>query len=469
MSDAGLYIAASGIQAQTIALDSASEDLSNVGTSGYDRQRVNLSPLPGGAVGSGVTVTSVQNISNALLDAQALSSTAASSAASSLSQVLSTVQAAFPEPSSSGLQAQLSSFWSSWDTLGNDPTNAAAGNQVIDAAQNIATGLNTASQALSTATSDTTQQIDSTVSNDNQVLARVAQLNSEISNDQASGGSPTLVDQRNALVSQLAKDLGVTTMSQSNGSVSVYLQGNVLVEGGQAQSLTPTSAGQVDVSSSGGAPTLTPGGSVGGLAASLSDITSFQAQLNSVASSLASTVNTQLQAGYYYTPGSSTGTPGVPLFVSSGGGASVNAADISLNPSVVANPSELAVASSATAGPNDGSNAQAIAELASTPTDSSGNYVVSSGPLLSLNGKPSPDALYRSLVGDLGTVVQNASTTATATSGQANVVTAAQQAVEGVDPNQEMVQMLAYQNAYQASAKVLSTVQTTIQSLLAAV
>ncbi|MGH9103898.1 MAG: flagellar hook-associated protein FlgK [Acidimicrobiales bacterium] len=474
MSDLGLYIAASGIQAQTIGLDSVNEDLANVNTPGYERQRVNLSPLTANQMGSGVGISSIENVSSALANAQAMSTGAASSSAAALSQLLSTAQAAFPEPSSSGLQSQLSSFWSTWDTLGNDPTNSAARQQVVDAGQLLVNSLHTASQTLAATSAQATQQIGSTLTNDNKVLGEVAQLNQSVAEAQPLGGGAALVDQRNQLLTQLSNDLGVTTSEQPNGSVTVYLQGVMLVQGNQAVSLRadPSSSSLVDVydqpTDASPLASASAGGTVGGLGAAIGTLTSssptsLQSQLDAVASSLAGAVNNQLGKGYYYATGSATGTAGVPLFQTVGL-PPVTAANITLNPAVAADPTELAAASSATSGPNDGTNAQAMAELATAPTGASGGFLPP-GPA----GFSSPDALYQVFIGQLGTVVAGASASATATANQAKAATAAQQAISGVDPNEEMVQMLAYQNAYQASAKALSTVNATIQSLLAAV
>jgi Flagellar hook-associated protein len=124
------------------------------------------------------------------------------------------------------------------------------------------------------------------------------------------------------------------------------------------------------------------------------------------------------------------------------------ASSISVNPAVASNPYLIAAASQG-GGPSDGSNAQAMASL----------YDSSSG----------PDQAYATMIGSLGAYVQTANEQAQAAQSLATSATAVNQAVSGVNIDQEMVEMLSYQQAYQASAKVISTVNTMINSLMQAV
>ena len=109
----------------------------------------------------------------------------------------------------------------------------------------------------------------------------------------------------------------------------------------------------------------------------------------------------------------------------------------------------IAAASSATNGANDGSNAQAVAELATSATG--------------------PDQSYRTFITNLGSQVQSVTSQSQAQTSLAQSLQATLQSVTGVNSDQQTVDMLGYQQAYQASAKVISTIDTMVQSLLAAV
>jgi flagellar hook-associated protein 1 len=126
------------------------------------------------------------------------------------------------------------------------------------------------------------------------------------------------------------------------------------------------------------------------------------------------------------------------------------AAGLSVNTAIV-NDTQLIAASSTSALPdatNDGGNAQAMAEL--------------------FNSSTGPDQQYQSLVQGLGTQVSAVNSQVTSQTSVANAAQENLQSIEGVNTNDEMVQMLTFQQAYQASAKLVSTVDTMMQSLIAA-
>jgi len=493
MSDLGMNIALSGMQAQMAGLDVVSNDLANVNTAGYVREHVDLAPIGSNAVGDGVAVEGISQVSSAVVTAGQRAAAAAAAQANATASMLTQAQGAFPEPGPSGLQAQLSGLWSAFDTLAATPTSLAARQQVLDQAQVVASTLNGEAGSLQNETAQAAAQVVATVHHDNTLLSQVAALNQAIPVARASGQAAALEDQRSALLDQLATDLGVTTTTTANGAVNVDLGGVALVQGATAAQLSvettglvaryPSAAGGSGSGGSGSGPVqVVAGGTVGGLEGGEQAIAGLRSELDGVAQDLATTLAQALAGGTYYTPttsGSTTSwTPtagGPPLFVGSNGSASgVSAATITVNPTLLNDPYMIAAGGPPTssasgpvyAGPNDGSNAQLIAAIGSDAVDSANNLVA---PGTSVNGAPSPDANYQAFVGALGTAVSQATTAAQAAANQSQAASTAEQAVSGVDPNEELTAMVQYQNAYQASAKVLATIDATLQSLLAAV
>ncbi len=173
-----------------------------------------------------------------------------------------------------------------------------------------------------------------------------------------------------------------------------------------------------------------------------------------MANNLASSVNGALGQGYDASgntdvaAGTGVGpNNSAPLFVI--GNASGAAATIGVNPAVVRNPALLAAATASTNGANDGSNAQVLAELGSSATG--------------------PDKTYQTFVTNLGSQVQTVTNQAQAQQSLSQSLAASLASVTGVNTDQQTVAMLGYQQAYQASAKVISTIDQMVQSLLAAV
>ncbi|MHB8262636.1 MAG: flagellar hook-associated protein FlgK [Acidimicrobiales bacterium] len=460
MSDASLYTALSGLQTARAGLATTAQDISNVNTPGFQRETAAISTVDNGGmlgIGGGSQVSNIVQASNAFLQAASLQADASVSNLTASQQVLSSIQAVFPEPSTYGMSEQLSTFWSAWDAVAQNPSSEAPRTALVSNAQNVAAALNQASSQLDTLANQTTTQISTTVSQVNQLLAQVANLNQQVVSVGGGSRANSLVDQRNQIVSQLAQDIGATVRTQSDGSATVSVGGVTLVQGNVADTvqIATSMSGQFSLTSKMTGATLdVTNGAAAGLLASLNTyIPAYQAKINGVAADLASTVNTQLASGYYYDSTTGTWVSGIPMFLNSftGTTSGVTAAGIEVNPAVVANPQDIA-ASSTNVTPdatNNGANAQAMAEL--------------------FNATGGPDKAYRSLIENIGSQVQGANQQLQT---QTSVQTAASQALQsatGVSTDAEMVKSVQYQQAYQAAAKVIAVTATAMQSLLAAV
>jgi flagellar hook-associated protein 1 FlgK len=449
MSSIGMNAALSGLEAQQAAMNAASNDIANVNTPGYTRTQANMASTVGGGVldtGSGVQVTSISQLRDAFLTASANSATASSAAAQATSDGLNNIQDIFGETGTSGLASQMDAFWSSWDTLANNPTLAGGSQTVLAQAGTLAQSLNSKAGQLAAAQTDAAGQVSSDLTQVNQTLSQVAALNVRIvSLGPTNANANSLIDQRGQLLTTLSGLAGTTARYEQDGSVTVLSGGMRLVQGAISDTLTQsqTQPGVILSSLAKESVPLT-GGTIGALATlASSTIPTYQSQLDSVAVSLAGTVNTQLAAGY-----TSTGTSGatLPMFTSSGS-LPLSAATITLNGALSSAPGQLPLSSAADG--SDVKNAQAMAELGSSATG--------------------PDATYRTVIGKLGLDVSGASVasaTADATETSAN---AASDSVSGVNLDEELANMLQYQNAYAAAAKTLTTLNTTVQALLAAV
>ena len=201
-------------------------------------------------------------------------------------------------------------------------------------------------------------------------------------------------------------------------------------------------------------------------------IASYQSQLNSVADSLASGLNS-LQANGL----SANGDPGsaiagawsgtvLPNIIVNGGSSGTytngsssfnSAATIAVSSTLLSNPSLLATASGPGAGNSnaigtptfDGTNAQTMAALASSSTGA--------------------DARFRTMIGVLGTETSNAKTTSAAASNMATTAANNLSSISGVDQNAQEINILSAQNAFQGMSKVVSAITVSFQSLLAAI
>jgi flagellar hook-associated protein 1 len=485
MTDMGLSIAASGLAADTAELDTASNNLSNINTPGYAAEHVNLSPEGAAGplgVGQGVIVGSVTELTDAVYEAANVAAEGVKGAATQTNQVMSSVEGVFPEPSSSGIAAQLSTLWSDLSTLASNPNQVGSEQAVVGAAQSVATSISGSYTQLSQLSSSLQGEVGTgagdggTLSQANSLLAEVAKLNAGIVAGSAGGqDANALIDQSRAAVDQLASLLGVNSSSTPSGSVSVYLNGVQLVGGDVAQTLSTTGS-----AASGGLGLVTgngvaveAGGSIGAnLTGVNTTIPSYQAQLNAVADSLATSLNTLQSNGMDANgdPGAAIagGWPGTVLpniFVNGGSSTTYtaspgnpdSAATIAVSSALLANPALIATASAPGPGNSnvigtatfDGTNGQQMAALALTPGGT--------------------DTLYQSMIGALGTQASNATAASSTASNLATNASNLLSSISGVDENSEEVHILAAQNAFQASSQVVSAITSCFDALLQAV
>jgi flagellar hook-associated protein 1 FlgK len=478
MSISALDIALTGLNASQSGMDAVSQNLANASTTGYIAQTAEMGTLAGGPgpVGSGVEVDNIQLDNNPALTLLAQATSAQAGAASALAQALQDAQSVFTDfPASSassassssatsasgaGLQAQLSAFWSNWAAVANSPGSLAARTSLLGSAQTVVDTLHSMASGLSTAAQGTQDQLSELVAQVNEQLGQLASLNEAVlrTAGTSGGGANALVEQQVSLANKLASEVGATNSANAQGSMSLSVGGVLLVSGGSAATVSISGTGTTTALGASGGPlgatTALPVGSgqaAGLLQAVTSELPSWQSSLDNVASTLASAVNTQLEAGVYWVPlgsSSATSSPGIAMFQSSTGGA-VTAADIELSPAVTANPATIAAGGSSASGPLDGSNAQAVSDLASS-TSGAGS-------------------LYQALVGQAGSAVQSAEAAQSATSQAASSAEAQASASEGVNSNAQLTALLQYQQMYEASGKVISAAASMFASLLAEV
>jgi flagellar hook-associated protein 1 FlgK len=482
VSDFGLSIAASGLSADSAELDTASNNLSNINTPGYAQEVVDLSPEaaagPLGA-GRGVIVSSVSELTDAVYASANVAAEGVQGAASAANQVMTSIQTVFPEPSTDGLAAQLSTFWGDLSTLAANPNQAGAQETVAADADGLAESLNSSSTQLSELAASLQSGVGTgsgdggTLAQANSLLGQVAQLNQGIvAGDSGGQNVNTLTDERRAAVDQLAGLLGISTSTAPNGALTVNSGGVQLVSGDVAQTLVSTGSAattNLGVATSSGI-ALHIGGSIGAsLTAVNSTLPGYQAQLSAVADSLAGSVNALQANGMAANgdPGAAiaggyTGTVLPDIFVDQGSATTytpgtLSAATIAVAPAYLADPS--LIASAAAPGPGnsnvigtptlDSTNAQAMAALAGSTTG--------------------PDSLYQSLIGALGTEAASASGTATAASNLATTAAGNLASISGVNQNQQEVDILSAQNAFQAASQAINAINQSFQSLLQAV
>jgi flagellar hook-associated protein 1 FlgK len=430
----GLQTALSGLEASQAAIDTTGENISNANTPGYTEQVVNTGEAPGldigardetGApvqLGTGVDVTSISRVRDQFLDVQYRAQNSVTSAANTNSQELQNVQTAVGTSSSSGLQSDMSAFWTSWSNLATDPTSSAARQTVVNSGQTLASALNAVSSQMNTVMSQAQQQYSTLTGANGQVeqdATQIAALNTQIVQANASGQSPNaLLDQRDNLLDSLSGLAQISVTDQSNGSVTVNFgdAATPLIGGATGstvtwpQTLTSNAGGQL--------------GALLNLSSSTGPVGQYLSSLNNVAGQVVSSVNA-LQ-------------PSSPFFSDTAGSEASTIA-------VTATPSTVQATS--TGSTTAGDLAQAIGNLSGGGADQA----------------------YAAFVAQIGNGVQAAENSQTTAQAVLTGISNQRQSVSGVSLDQEMTNLINYQQAYQASARVMNAISSTINTLITTV
>lgn len=447
-----------GLSAAQRAMSVAGQNVVNANTEGYSRQRVELATAGttssatfftgGQPVLSGVSVESITRIRDSFLESLRAAAGGRQSALTVEASSLKAAQQLLSEPTSTGLQSTLDAFYSSWHDLSLTPTDDAAGAVVLQRAAAVTDRLHSLAANLSDEWMTTRTALDNIISEANQAASDLAELNAQIQSNVVGGRTANdLIDRRDVLVRELASLVGATAQPGEDGQVSVSVGGVTIVSESQAHELTLSGAPDID-SVSTNPPTVLwnstavpvdSGEAAGYLAAIGTDLPDMKTELDGVATALRDAVNNVHQTGY-----TRTGATGTDFFTGT------DASSLEVVPTA---PDELAVASAS--GIVDGSIASAIGDLASDEASSA-----------ALSGGTGASELWRQLTTALGVRVQSLES---AVAVQDSVVAAADDAVQssaGVNLDEEMTNMLLYQRAYQASARVITTVDQMLDTLI---
>jgi flagellar hook-associated protein 1 len=445
-----LSIVLRGIQADQEGLNVTSNNIANVNTPGYSREVANFDETPPISFGNldfgtGVTLANIQGIRDNVLQLRLNQETQNQGSLGALSTGLNQIQTLFNEPAGSGLQSLISQFFGSFQAVATDPTNLGNRQAVIGDAQSLADGFNQTANALVTQEQNANQAVVGDVEQINQLTSQIANLNEQISAASGGGQNPnSLIDQRAQLITQLSGAIDVESITADGSSLSLTTNnGTLLVVGNQSFKLqTQTVAGgNQDVFAQG--KDITSAIQGGDLAGQIQlrdqTIPGFLNTLDTLANSIATSVNSQQAAGFDL-----NGNAGAAIFVPPGA-----VAGSALNLAVsITDPSQIAASADGTPGNN--ANATALANLQ--------NQNIVSG--------QTPIDFYSGLVFNVGNAAQTASSQLSGENLVVQQINDQINSVSGVSLDEEGANLVLYQNAFAASERVASVIAGLIQTTI---
>jgi flagellar hook-associated protein 1 FlgK len=393
--------------------------------------------------GNGVDLNQVTSIRDRLLELRIYQETQQQAKYDAYLAPAQQVEEIFSLSSSGSIQQALSGFFASLQQLSVNPSDMAARRNVLNAANNLTSAFQRTTSQLSQITGTLDQAVGQTVGSINEITAQIAKLNSQISGAVSAGrNAGTFEDQRHILIEQVSGLIDVSVVDAGQGKLTLTTSnGNPLVVGDHAWPLDASidpSTGRAQVNSQGTDITgAINGGRLGGLLEARDRlIPSVQTALDDLAAGLIQTFNTQHQAGFDLS-GAAGGDFFAP-FVQSVPGSNAGAAasfTVSLN-----DPSALAASSDGA--PGDNGNLAALLAIQNQ------NIV---------SGQP-PMSFLAGLIATVGDDVAHA----IAEQGAENLTLLQLQnqrdSVSGVSIDEEAANLIRYQRAFEAAARVVAVV-----------
>jgi flagellar hook-associated protein 1 FlgK len=344
------------------------------------------------------------------------------------------------------LTADLSSLFGSFQSLSTDPANLSDRQSVVASAQQLSTEFNQVSSQLGTVNDQLNQSIQSGVTSANQDLTQIANLNQQIIQAQADGGSANdLDDQREQAIDDLANYANATATAQSNGAVNINIGGVTMVSDGTATDSLETydsGGGQLLIKAqNAGTPlTLSSGSIEGNITTRDGALATLQTSVNTLASQLITQVNGIYSSGYDL-----NGNTGADLFTGT------DASDIGVNSALANDPSQLQASGTAGA-TGDNTVVLALAQLANTNIAGLSNQTFSQS--------------WAQTVGNLGDTISAVNELVNDSSSATQMLTSQWNSESGVSIDTEMTNLMQYEKSYEASAQLITTLNEMLQDLV---
>ena len=452
-----LSIGRDALLAHQRALQTTGNNIANVDTPGYSRQRTLLSaiPPPDGGAGIGVTVSGVDQAIDRFLEARRLASATGVAAATTEQQLVHQLEALFPVQDP-GIGDALQRFFAATSALAVSPQDATVRDQLLGAADAVASAFRDAHAGIATLQRESDARLAQSVRDGNGLLSTIATLNREIVATEVTGSPANdLRDSRREALNRLAGLLQVNVVEEPNGAVSVFAaSGAALVLGLDAFELTtvpdgtgldgaPLSAVAVRDASGN---TVELQGPPGGALGALVDVRDGGLPARAADLDLLATVLRDKVNAVQTDPAGRDldGNVGSALFAGSGAG------DLTL---ALTDPRGIAAAASTN--PADNTNALALERIGSTA-------------FAELGGATLIDhfAVFHAAI---GSDTRDADDRAAVAETVATTLAAQRDAVSGVSLEEEFTDLIRFQRGFQAASQLIAVSNGLLDDLLAMV
>lgn len=443
-----LAVARDGVMAQTAALDVTGQNVAGANTPGYVRRTPVLESIAGG----GVMMSGASRSFDRFTYAQLIDQSGRLSSATARATAISDVEA-LVTPGADHLGDRADALFNALHELTVHPADTAVRSAVLSSAQWLASGFSETANGLDAFRGELATRAHDVATEVNQRLAGIATLDKGIIQSKGRGEDASdLIDRRDQMVREVADRVGARVVESASGGITLFAGGTVLYEGGRAAqldvSLDANGALMVQANRDGNMIDVTSGiqtGTLAGVKQSRDvDITSLQTSLDKFAKDIGDTMN-----AIHVTGVALDGTTGRNLFTPS---ATVKgtAHAMALDPAMDGHPELIGAAANATDLPGGNDVAARLADLGRNP----------------INGGSTASERYAAIASAVGELRTTTDSEEAMRQDTVATATALRESASGVSTDEEMIHLQQYQRAFEASTRVLSTVNALFDSLM---
>lgn len=504
----GLETAKRSIFTTQTALNTTGHNISNANTVGYSRQKVNFSatrPIEAygyshstaaGQLGTGVEAASITRVRDKFLDSQFYSEYKWLGNYTVQGDTLEKLEAIVNEPSDTGLQTVISNFWNSWSDLSKTPESSDGRAVLVEQTKAMMDAFNYTYKQLTDLKSDLTENAQINLDNLKSISSTIANLNGQIQRIEGIGDDANdLRDQRDALVDELSGLANVKVSDLSDG-YTITMGNMTLVAGKSAEGSSELTLDDMATAIENG--DLDNGAIYGTIQSRDKYVQGYLEQLDQMANTIANgdievtipkgsvlpegtvlngvtytganrtltedlAVTVQGLNGLHQLGYTMNGEQGEPLFTDASGNTdNLTAANIQLNPKIAADPTLLATSMRVTFNADGtetvvaGNNSMAV--LMSQARDT--KFAFDATDKNTING------FFRSVVGQLGVQSQEMQRLQSNQKTIVEQVDSRRMSVSGVSLDEEMSDLVKFQHAYNASARVMTVIDETLDRII---
>ena len=475
----GFEIAKTGLFAAQRAIDLTGHNIANANTVGYSRQRLLMTSqelisgserfleVTRGYSGAGVRIDGVEQVRSIYLDMQYRREFGMQEMWSARSDALGYIEQIYNETGNTGLSASINSFFASLHTLTMNPESKEYRTNVMQNAIKMTDDFKHIATQLTDKQAEQNEAVRVSVIQVNDLARSIANLNDQIFRFELSGEQANdLRDQRNNLLDELSGVVNYSYSEDAEGQINIQLGGKSLVNKttvtGLSSTPNPSNGNQYDVTwSDTGAVFAPTTGSLkayldmrDGNTASNVGIPYLMSRLDTLASTIATQVNA-IHNGGWTLPDASNGNisaTGIDFFDEPAGG--VTAANFSISADIKASVYNIAAAGSQiTSSTSRGDNTNALLlEALQNKTD--------------IPGIGSIEGYLKGYIAEIGVEASHCNQMLESEEALVNSLVNQRQSVSGVSVDEEMTNLVKFQHAYAASARVITTIDEYLDTMI---